>query len=248
MKRRLFGAPKPHHALSMLAFVLAAGCGPAGDETSETSEAALTGAPYPFVGALFQRGSSKHYCTASLITARDGLNLILTAAHCLGSSAVDFVPAYNGGRPHGTCKVAKTFFDARWTQHRDPRADFAFATLDCNGYDMKKYVGSNAIGVDATIPYSALVAGYPQSQNVQHTCTNHTKKFVTGGVTYPEFDCAGFSGGTSGSPWILNPTSSGHGYVVGVIGGYDEGGPTPAISYSSPFDHTVRELYLRAAQ
>jgi hypothetical protein len=40
--------------------------------------------------------------------------------------------------------------------------------------------------------------------------------------------------------------STGQGTVVGVIGGYEEGGDTPAVSYSVAFGPSVSALYQQA--
>jgi hypothetical protein len=58
------------------------------------------------------------------------------------------------------------------------------------------------------------------------------------------FNCDGFPNGTSGSPWVTNVNpSTGLGTVIGVIGGYEEGGNTPQVSYSSYFDQDITDLY-----
>ena len=61
------------------------------------------------------------------------------------------------------------------------------------------------------------------------------------------FDCGGFTGGTSGSPWVthFNPRTR-NGTIVGVIGGYQQGGDTAAISYSSYLGAAVQRLYQQA--
>src|SRR5215471_9132934 len=61
------------------------------------------------------------------------------------------------------------------------------------------------------------------------------------------FECGGFFGGTSGSPWVTNfNLKSGTGTIVGVIGGYQEGGATDSVSYSSYLDDDIRKLYEQA--
>ena len=59
--------------------------------------------------------------------------------------------------------------------------------------------------------------------------------------------CAGFFGGTSGSPWVtgFDPVTR-TGTIIGVIGGYQEGGDTDAISYSSYFGSGIKQLYQHA--
>ena len=62
------------------------------------------------------------------------------------------------------------------------------------------------------------------------------------------FDCGGFTGGTSGSPWVTHfNLRTRNGTIVGVIGGYQEGGDTAAISYSSYLGAAVQRLYRQAA-
>jgi hypothetical protein len=62
------------------------------------------------------------------------------------------------------------------------------------------------------------------------------------------FECGGFFGGTSGSPWVtgFDPRTR-TGTIVGVIGGYQEGGDTDAISYSAYLNSDIRQLYEQAA-
>jgi hypothetical protein len=62
-----------------------------------------------------------------------------------------------------------------------------------------------------------------------------------------EFDCAGYTDGTSGGPFLANVNpATGQGTVVGVIGGYDQGGFTPDVSYSAQFGGNVDSLYATA--
>jgi V8-like Glu-specific endopeptidase len=53
--------------------------------------------------------------------------------------------------------------------------------------------------------------------------------------------------GTSGSPWVtdFNPATR-TGRVVGVIGGYQQGGDTAAVSYSAYFGTAISQLYHEA--
>ena len=57
---------------------------------------------------------------------------------------------------------------------------------------------------------------------------------------YPELPCAGLVDGTSGGPWMSGST------VTGVIGGLHGGGCAENLSYSSPFDQHIAQLYTRA--
>ncbi len=62
-----------------------------------------------------------------------------------------------------------------------------------------------------------------------------------------EFKCGGFRTGTSGGPWIIGYNAkTGTGTVFGVIGGYQEGGDSPLVSYSSYFTSPARILFGQA--
>ena len=73
------------------------------------------------------------------------------------------------------------------------------------------------------------------------TCQNRTTKQS---ATQLRFDCAGFYSGTSGSPWVTKFQLHAHtSTIVGVIGGYQQGGDTDSVSYSSYFGPAIRALY-----
>ena len=56
---------------------------------------------------------------------------------------------------------------------------------------------------------------------------------------FPTFDCHGFVGGSSGSPW-LTIDANGHATIHGVIGGLKQGGCHEYRSHSSAFNDAVR--------
>jgi V8-like Glu-specific endopeptidase len=88
------------------------------------------------------------------------------------------------------------------------------------------------------------VIGYPDTRERPITCTARTRAF---GTRQMEFDCGGYTDGTSGGPFLANVhPGSGEGAVVGVIGGYEQGGNTPSVSYSARFGRAVRDLYDKA--
>ena len=64
-----------------------------------------------------------------------------------------------------------------------------------------------------------------------------------------EFDCGGYTDGTSGSPLLadVNP-ATGLGTVIGVIGGFEQGGHTPDVSYAARFSANTSALYTLAAK
>ena len=58
------------------------------------------------------------------------------------------------------------------------------------------------------------------------------------------FRCGGYPDGTSGSPLLADVNSAtGLGTVVGVIGGYEQGGYTDTVSYSAQFGPEIAALY-----
>jgi len=86
------------------------------------------------------------------------------------------------------------------------------------------------------------VVGYPDGASAPISCANRTRLFS---ATQLEFDCNGYTDGTSGSPFILGG-SSGPGSVVGVIGGFEQGGLTPTVSYAARLQSAAQRLYEQA--
>ncbi len=195
------------------------------------------------VGALFtgEVGPGDHFCTASVIDS-PGRNLILTAAHCLsGVSGITFVPGYRDGQaPYGSWQVTKVYTADGWQNDDDPDEDFAVLALaPSNGVRIEDAVGGNPIAVGAAWTVQTRLYGYPAGSEKPIVCTNVTSREDT---YQRHIDCPSFPGGTSGGPFIDAAT----GQVVGVIGGYQQGGDTDNTSYSAYFDHTVADLIARA--
>ncbi|MCW2944597.1 MAG: hypothetical protein JWR24_1314 [Actinoallomurus sp.] len=209
------------------------------------------------VGALFfNDGVGNHYCTASVIrTAKK--NLLLTAAHCLynpnthqWNSHLVFVPKYSqGNRPYGTWPVWLMVADKRWIDHGDPDLDFGFAAVQVmGGRRIADVVGSNQLLINDGYTNNVLVIGYPSKANYPADrpiwCTAKTYRQARYQL---RFDCGGFYGGTSGSPWLKGYNShTQSGYVIGVIGGYQQGGSHDWRSYSSAFDDDIGRLLITA--
>jgi hypothetical protein len=139
---------------------------------------------------------------------------------------------------------AKIFVDPRWIDDADPDFDVAFLIVHQNGAGrIQDAVGADTLGVGAS-PGLTRVIGYPESGEQPLSCTNYTKRFS---ATQLEFDCSGFPGGTSGGPFLTGvDPATGRATVVGVIGGYQEGGDTPEVSYSVCFGDAVAALYAEA--
>jgi hypothetical protein len=201
------------------------------------------------VGALIipQRGRPPHpFCTATVITSRSG-DLLLTAAHCLGRKLGDvmFAPGfYRGAAKFGEWKVTGQYFAAGWYGGNVNR-DFAFLTV--RG-DVQARSGAEQLGYSAPLPRSVRVEGYsPISGPV--VCNRRPGDIKVSGLLELVFDCPGYSNASSGAPFLtdINP-KTGQGTVVGVIGGYQQGGDISSVSYSSPIGTVLHRLYQRLAE
>jgi V8-like Glu-specific endopeptidase len=208
------------------------------------------------VGALFTESSGRlggHFCTASVVHSPHG-DLAITAAHCVtgGSGQLAFVPGYvNGAEPYGVWQVTQVYTDQAWQSSHDPDDDVAFLRLsaaagsppveDVTGAEL---VGASAAGARPGAPVPVRVIGYPNGAQQPVWCSGWTKDFSP---TQLEFDCGGYTDGTSGGPFLTGvPDDSDHGTVIGVIGGYQQGGDTPQVSYSPVFGAAVALLYQNA--
>jgi V8-like Glu-specific endopeptidase len=128
-----------------------------------------------------------------------------------------------------------------WTHYGDPDLDFGFVAVDpLHGRRIAGVVGSNRLVVDRWPGRTVNVAGYPAGKDHPIYCRGTTRKQARYQL---RFDCGGFTGGTSGSPWLLSYNArTGTGLTNGVIGGYQRGGRYSHISYSPYFDRDVWRL------
>jgi len=224
----------------------------------------LRGTPFtgsmPQVGALFSLdGEGRpdgHFCTASVVDSPHG-DLIATAAHCVidpGSGRATqpfvFAPGYHDGRfPFGTWSSSRVVVAAQWSDGGDPDDDVAFVVLRPNAAHetVQGAVGSDriAFGEESAEPGLVGAVGYPGAGQKPIGCLNTVKPY---NPDQSEFDCAGYQDGSSGGPLLhaIDP-ATGEGTLVGVIGGYEEGGDTPDVSYAAHFTDGIRALYRKAA-
>jgi hypothetical protein len=217
--------------------------------TSQNGQA-FTGTPA--VGALFTTSGGKlgqHFCTASVIDSPDG-DLAITAAHCMSgtSGTVDFVPGYdNGSTPDGVWTVTKVYVDQAWKSSSNPDDDFAFLQISQPGSSVPVEDVTGAEQLATGTPASrqlVQVIGYPNSSNQPITCQNWLREPMADQL---EFDCGSYTDGTSGGPFLSEVNqSTGQGMVIGVIGGYQQGGYAPQISYSSVLGANAAALYKTA--
>jgi V8-like Glu-specific endopeptidase len=203
------------------------------------------------VGALFSRFSSGrlgvHFCSGSVVNSPGG-DLVITAAHCMdgrGPGQVAFIPGYHDGHaPYGVWVVTGVSRDVLWASQANPDHDMAFLTVRRPGTaaTVQELTGAEGLSLSQTGERVETV-GYPDRARDPVGCVNTLLAFDIGQL---EFDCGGFPDGTSGGPLLadVNPVT-GLGLIVGVIGGYQQGGDTPDVSYAARFGHQVAALYDR---
>ena len=208
------------------------------------------------VGTLFTLASNgtlgRHFCTGTVVDSPKG-DVVVTAAHCVTdtmSGSIAFVPGYHNGKvPIGVWVVQKVFVDSAWTTSLDPDHDFAFLVVSRSRSQSRRLqalTGAMRVGSGVVSRPSASVIGYPSSLETAIACRNVLLRLSP---TQLEFDCDGYTNGTSGSAVVVDAdASTGLGTVVGVIGGYQQGGNTPSVSYAAAFNGTTKALYEQAVR
>ena len=245
-------------ALLVFGVMIASPAGTAADSAAPlmTASVPLRGTSFSgtsAVGALFLAGANSvatHFCTASVVDSPNR-DLVITAAHCLANlpgapDRVTFVPGFHDNQaPYGVWTTARVVVDDAWASSADPDDDVAFliVTPVTGTRRIEDVTGAERLSI-GTPSGVVRVMGYPNGTNRPITCQNSTTRFS---ARQMRFACAGFTDGTSGGPFLadVSPTT-GHGLVVGVVGGYEEGGYTPEISYSPMFGPNVAALYKTA--
>jgi hypothetical protein len=208
---------------------------------SECSAVPFGGVPY--VGALFDSRAgapATHFGTAFVVASPHG-NMLMSAAHVLDgrtAASIIFVPGYTGGQaPDSRWHVHRAYTGSAWQTDRSIDDDVCFLKV---GADVQARVGSLAL-LTGTGPRPCEVIGYPDGLTGPVHATVQAAWHSPGHQL--TFACGGFPNGTSGSPWIVDGTSA-----YGLIGGFEQGGSTPAVSYSPYFGANVRALYDTASQ
>ncbi|KOU97075.1 trypsin-like serine peptidase [Streptomyces sp. XY533] len=205
---------------------------------------ARPGAEADRVGALFAAGlDGGHSCTASVVRSEDH-DVIATAAHCLEKTDTTvFAPGYrDGDAPYGLWKITGVFVAPEWTAGQDPDADIAFATVaPVDGGQTRRVedvVGGFPVAAEQPAGARVTVIGYPRTMEAPLRCANRTDLLSP---TQRRIGCPDLSGGTSGSPWLVD------GALAGVLGGFEGGGTVDEISYSAVMGDQAVELYREAA-
>jgi len=200
------------------------------------------------VGTLFRAGSGDHFCSGTVVG-----DLVVTAAHCVTSGPertpatdLEYAPAYRQGTdPYGRWKAVRVTVDPRWTEHADPDLDVAFVELaPRDGKRVADVVGTQRIAFDTPGSGPVRLTGYPHGADDPLTCLGTMSRRADGQL---QVACTGFAPGTSGTPWLTDhDPATGTWAVVGVIGGFQEGGDTDDVSYSPYFGPAVESLYDQA--
>jgi Trypsin len=203
------------------------------------------------------------FCSGSVVHSPGG-DIVITAAHCVYanntySTGLSVVPGMTGGKgPFGSWQVERIWVDQHYTSSHDERYDYAFLQVSqSGGRQIEDAAGANTLSVNQ--PYdltNVTTTGYPDSGNPgdrQITC--HLATFRSQAhQAYREMHCGGYTAGVSGGPWVLLGSGARTGDLVGIIGGFNGGGPADndphedAISYSPYFTPAARTLLDEAAR
>lgn len=204
-------------------------------------------------GVLYrpESGVSSHFCSASVVHSAAG-NLVVTAAHCVYSDSaktdIAFAPGFHDGElPYGSWQVTKVLVSQNWQNGNDPDEDVAFLQIapSSSGASLESVTGADQIAFFQGFGMPVTVPAYPQGSDTPITCVAPAVRYS---ATQTEWDCRGYPDGTSGAPFLTDVDASGEkGTVIGVIGGYQQGGNTPDISYSAYFGSAIKSLYQSAS-
>jgi V8-like Glu-specific endopeptidase len=222
-----------------------------------TVSSPLAGAAFdgtPAVGVLFSTANggnaTGHYCSASVVDSPTK-DVIVTAAHCVtgADQSADpdlaFAPGYHDGKtPYGVWTATQVVVDSKWsasTSNVDDDVAFVVVGKPGSSQKIEDTTGANKLGSGRPAGQVVRVIGYPDTSAEPISCQNTVSEFNSHQM---EFDCGNYASGTSGGPFLTNiNTTTGTGTVVGVIGGYQQGGDVPEISYSIIFSSDTETLY-----
>ena len=221
---------------------------------ASTHRRALPAGGTAAIGALFTvasggRGVGTHFCTASVVDSPAG-DLVMTAAHCVSGLAprqFDFVPGYHNGRaPFGVWRVTRVIVNEYWSSSANPDDDVAFLIVCRPGSTtgVQALTGAERLGTGQPARQLVRVIGYPDNAGAPISCLSRVHLFSP---TQLEFDCGGYTSGTSGSPLLadISPVT-GLGTVVGVIGGYQQSGTRASVSHAGRLGGNTPALYRTA--
>ncbi|NUP49347.1 MAG: trypsin-like serine protease [Catenulispora sp.] len=205
----------------------------------------------PKAGALFLGVggvASAHYCTASVVHSPSG-DLIATAGHCVRNKLfggwldhILFVPGYHDEvAPYGVWVATTAYVDSRWADSEDQDADIAFLKVRKAGggsQTLESLTGASTFTAGPGYTNAVSIVAYPLTAKRPVGCATSTSKFS---ATQLRLDCAGLPEGASGSPFLASGDR-----LVGVLGGYQQGGDSSQTSYSIYFDDRIAAVFQAA--
>ena len=205
----------------------------------------------PKVGAVFFSVGgvvSAHYCTGSVVHSPSG-NLIVTAGHCVHNTLfggwqdhIVFVPGYHDDiAPYGMWVATKAYVDSKWVASEDQDADIAFLDVRKVGggsQTLESITGANTFTAEPGYENKISVVSYPLTAAKPVGCQASTAKFSD---TQLELGCGGLPDGASGSPFMASGDK-----LVGILGGYEQGGNSPDVSYSIYFSSRIASIFKAA--
>jgi Trypsin-like peptidase domain len=217
--------------------------------------------PRPGAGALFDSaapdapqvpgsppGLGAHFCSGSVVDTAPG-DVVITAAHCVADgdgspprTGMLFVPGYHDGvEPFGAWTVTSAVVDPRWQDGADPAYDVAFLTVArADAGPIERLTGAYSLVVDPGPSNPVDAIGYPVFAGAPTVRSGAADRISP---TQLELDAAGLYDGTSGGPWLRNGNQ-----IIGVTGGYEQGGLTPDVSYASYFNDIIIGLLREATK
>lgn len=209
------------------------------------------------VGRAFFHNPSNgldYACSASALNS-GSKELVLTAGHCVHGGAGGtwmtnwvFVPLYNyGSQPYGqwSAKYFTTFNS--WMSSSDLNRDVGMVTMFPNGSGaLVNVVGGNGLawnwGFYNPVTVLGYPAEYPYDGGWQWACQGTTTRF---GSEYTVALQCGFTGGSSGGPWLLQyDNNTGLGYANGAMSTLE---PSTGWNRASYFDDSVYNMYASVA-
>jgi V8-like Glu-specific endopeptidase len=174
----------------------------------------------------------------------------VTAAHCVYNKLfggwqdhIVFVPGYHDDiAPYGAWAATTAYLNKKWVSSQDPDADIAFLAVRQVGggsQTLESITGASTFTTSPSYTNQVSIVSYPLTKERPVGCATTTKKFTD---TQLELDCAGLPDGASGSPFLASGDR-----LVGILGGYQEGGNTPATSFSIYFSPRIAAIYKTAS-
>lgn len=242
------GPGKPHASPAPAPPPVAVAPAPAAPSAARTAAGI-----WPATGALFggpPDDPGSHYCTASVVSSPSG-NIVMTAAHCVADgdgtparSGMSFAPGYHDGvAPNGYWTVTAAAVDQAWLADGDPDDDVAFLTVAQPGSaQIQQVTGAYEMTFSAAAAGAAVTTvGYNDDEEVATTTSGTATPWSP---TQLQLLAPGLADGTSGGPWLTGPDDT---QIIGVTGGYEQGGDGPEVSYAAVSGAAIHSLFGRVA-